>query len=88
MMPAASGSLVGGVGGTQTGVNDLYWILTRVPVDGEDRTVLALYQARADGRGFKLTGVRWVGPDLQLIEFGQEKPSVKEVVDALKKTKK
>ena len=88
MMPMPSGSLVGGVGGAQTGVNDLYWILTRTPVDGEDRTVLALYQAKPDGRGFKLVGVRWVGADLQLIEFGQEKPHVKEVLDELKRQKK
>jgi len=88
MMPLPSGSLVGGVGGTQTGVNDLYWILTRILVDGEDRTVLALYQAKPDGRSFKLVGVRWVGADLQLIEYGQDKPHVKEVLDELKKLKK
>jgi hypothetical protein len=83
--PLPSGSLVGGVGGTQTGVNDLYWILTRVAVDGEDRTVLALYQAR--GPGFKLVGVRWVGPDLQVIEYNQEKPHVRDILEELKKKK-
>jgi len=87
MMPLPSGSLVGGVGGTQSGLNDLYWILTRVAVDGEDRTVLALYQAKADGRGFKLAGVRWVGPDLQIIEYNQEKPHVRDILEELKKKK-
>lgn len=88
VMPLPSGSLVGGVGGAQTGVHDLYWILTKVQVDGEDRTVLALYQALPDGRGFRLTGVRWVGADLQLIEYGQDKPHVKEMLETLKRLKK
>jgi hypothetical protein len=87
MMPLPSGSLVGGIGGTQPGVNDLYWILTRVGVEGEDRTVLALYQAKADGRGFKLVGVRWVGADLQIVEYNQDKPHVSDILEELKKRK-
>lgn len=83
-----SGSLSGGVGGTQTGVNDLYWVLTRIQVEKEERVVLALYQALANGRGFKLAGVRMLGADLQIVEFNQEKPHVKEIVDELKRMKK
>ncbi len=88
LTPLPTGSLVGGVGGTQPNVNDLYWILTRVAVDGEERTVLALYRAGQGSAGFKLAGVRWVGPDLQMVEYAQEKPRVKDVVDELKKLKK
>jgi len=80
-----TGNLSGGIGGTQTGVNDLYWVLTRLPVDNEERIVLALYQALGGGRGFKLVGVRMLSADLQMVEFAGEKPTVKEVINALKR---
>lgn len=69
--------LLGGVGGTQPGVTDLYWVLARVAVGGEERTVLALY--RASPKGFKLDGVRLLNYDLQMIEYQNERPSVKSV---------
>ncbi len=85
-LPAApTGTLSGGIGGTQPGINDLHWVLTRVSVDKEDRVVLALYQAQEGGRGFRLVGVRMLNADLQLVEFGNDKPRVKDIVDALKK---
>lgn len=80
-------SLAGGVGGTQTGVNDLYWVLTKIQVDKEERVVLALYQAQAN-RGFKLAGVRTLSADLQIVEFNQDKPHVREIVEELKRAKK
>lgn len=86
LLPSPAGSLAGGVGGTQAGVNDLFWVLGRVALDGEDRTVLALYQALPRG-GFKLAGVRWLGADLQVIEYGQDRPHVKDVLEALPKKK-
>jgi len=79
------GGFVGGVGGTVAGVNDLYWMLTKVTVDGAERPVLALYQARTEGRGFKLTGVRMLGADLRIIEYGQDHPHVKEILEQLRK---
>lgn len=85
LMPLPEGSLSGGVGGTQAGVSDLFWVLARVAVGGEERTVLALYQASSGGRGFKLAGVRWLGADLQIVELGQERPGVRDVMDALKR---
>jgi len=90
VVPAAlpSGALAGGVGGTQSGVNDLYWVLTRIQVENEERVVLALYQAQANGRGFKLSGVRMLSADLQILEMGQERPHVREVIEELRKAKK
>jgi hypothetical protein len=87
-LPAATfptGGLVGGVGGTVPNVNDLYWVLTKVAVDGAERMVLAQYKALPDGRGFKLTGVRMLSADLQFIDYGQEKPRVKDVLKELQK---
>jgi hypothetical protein len=90
VLPATlqGGSLAGGVGGTQSGINDLYWVLTKVQVEKEDRVVLALYQAQNNGRGFKLAGVRMLSADLQIVEYGQEKPHVREIVEELKRAKK
>ena len=87
VLPATlqGGTLAGGVGGTQAGINDLYWVLTKIQVEKEDRVVLALYQALANGRGFKLAGVRMLSADLQIVDFNHEKPTVKEVMEALKK---
>jgi hypothetical protein len=87
-LPAAAlptGGFVGGVGGASVGVNDLYWVLAKVGVDGQERLVLAQYKALKDGNGFKLTGVRMLSADLQIIEYGQERPRVKDVLEELKK---
>jgi hypothetical protein len=82
-----TGNLSGGMGGTQPGINDLYWVLSKLPVENEERAVLALYQALGGGRGFKLIGVRMLNADLQILEFGGDKPSVKEVFEAIRKQK-
>ncbi|RPH46980.1 MAG: hypothetical protein EHM91_06750 [Planctomycetota bacterium] len=84
LLPLPSGSLTGGVGGTQAGVNDLFWVLARVALEGgEEWTVLALYKATS--HGFKLAGVRRLGADLQIVELNQDKPAVKAVMEALKR---
>ena len=83
-----SGNLSGGVGGTQGGINDLYWVLSKLTVDKEERVVLAMYQAQSGGRGFKLAGVRMLNADLQVIEFEGGKPHVQEVINELKKQRK
>jgi hypothetical protein len=80
-----TGMLSGGIGGTQPNVNDLHWVLTKVNVDKEERVVLALYQAVDGGRGFRLNGVRMLNADLQLLEFKNDGPRVKDIVDALRK---
>jgi hypothetical protein len=79
------GMLAGGVGGTQAGVNDLYWVLGKIALEKEERIVLALYQAQEGGRGFRLIGVRMLNADLQVIEMASDKPRVKEVMDSLKR---
>lgn len=80
-----AGGFVGGVGGASVGMNDLYWVLAKVSVDGQERLVLALYKTLKDGNGFKLTGIRMLGADLQIIEYGQDKPRVKDILEELKK---
>ena len=87
LLPPATfpgGGFVGGVGGTTSGVNDLYWVLTKVSIDGAERMVLAQYRALPNS-GFKLAGVRALSADLQVVEYGQDRPHVKEIIEELKK---
>lgn len=85
--PLKTGDLMGGVGGTQPGVNDLYWVLSKIQVNGEERSVLCLYRAQADGRAFQLIDVRMLNLDLQIVELQakEHRPSVAEVQRALPK---
>jgi hypothetical protein len=69
VLPSAGGGLTGGVGGTTPNVQDLYWVLTKVSVDGQERVVLAQYRAKAEGRGFTLSGMRTLSADFQLVEY-------------------
>lgn len=82
---AQAGPLLGGVGGTQPGIADLYWVLARVAVGAEERTVLALY--RASPKGFKLDAVRLLNYDLQMIEYQNDRPSVKTVKEEAERRK-
>lgn len=88
VLSPAAGGLAGGVGGTAPHVQDLYWVLAKVLVDGQERIALAQYQARPGGKGFLLSGVRMLSADLQLVEYNGDRPSVKDVLEELKKTKK
>jgi hypothetical protein len=85
VMSSNSGNLSGGVGGTAPNIQDLYWVLTRIAVDSQERIVLALYRAKPDGKGFGLAGVRMLSADLQIIEYQQDRPRVKEILEQLKK---
>jgi hypothetical protein len=83
-----AGEPVGGVGGTQAGLNDLYWVLSRIVLAGEERVVLALYRALPGDKGLQLEGVRLLNADLQILEFPPQRPHVKEILDLLEKQKK
>jgi hypothetical protein len=66
-------------------VSDLYWVLGKIALEKEERAVLALYQAQDGGRGFRLVGVRMINADLQIVELGNDKPHVKDVVELLRR---
>ena len=83
----SASAFVGGVGGTAANTNDLFWVLAKVNVDGADRIVLAQYKATTGNSAFRLNGVRMLGADLQILEYAQDKPHVREVLEELKKKK-
>lgn len=85
--PIKTGELTGGVGGSQAGVNDLYWVLSRVLVNGEERTVLCLYRALPGKEGIQLSDVRMLNMDVQLIEYNQNRPRVKEIMEVVERQK-
>jgi len=87
VLSAAAGGLTGGVGGTAPNIQDLYWVLARVIVDGQERIVLAQYHAKSGGAGFTLSGVRMLSADLQIIEYNQDRPRVKDILEELRKKK-
>jgi len=85
LLSPATGGVSGGVGGTAPNIQDLYWVLAKISVDGQERVVLAQYRAKPDGRGFGLSGVRMLSADLQIIEYNQDRPRVKDILEELKK---
>lgn len=82
-----AGDLLAAPGGTQSGINDLFWVLAKANVDGEERVVLCLYRAMANDRGFQLTDVRLLNYDFKIIELNAKGhlPSVNDIRKAVEK---
>lgn len=87
--PGEGGSLpIVATGGSQSNQNDLCWVLTKVrPAKGKERMVLALYRAGKNGEDIALQDVRWIDPDLRIMDLKQDKnsPSVRDVLKELPK---
>ena len=90
--PAAKGSelFVLGTGGVTDNKMDVLWILSKVKMaSGQERTMLAMYQADRNGDQFDLRDTRWIDPDLRHGEWvSTHKPKVEEVWKSLPKADK
>ena len=95
---AGSGGLIMGIGASQQNQNDICWIVykhTVPPKPGSDpkdvvmqkteRISLAAYQISNGARGMKLSAVRDISFDLDILEINNEKPSVKDIVETIRK---
>lgn len=95
---AGTGGLIMGIGASQQNQNDICWIIYKrsvPPKAGTDpnditakkteRIALAAYQIGNGARHMKLAAVRDISFDLDLIELGNDKPSVKDVVETIRK---
>ena len=95
---AGSGGLIMGIGASQQNQNDICWIVykhTVPPKAGSDpkdvvmqkteRISLAAYQISNGARGMKLAAVRDISFDLDILEINNEKPSVKDIVETIRK---
>jgi hypothetical protein len=82
-------------GGSQSQIQDILWIVYKrqQPIKGDregalsksERITLCCYQVENGARKMKLVGVRDISFDVDLLELENDKPSVKEIVEAIKK---
>jgi hypothetical protein len=92
--------LIMGIGASQQNQNDICWVLFKrsaprkaaagsdpkdVVAQKDERISLAAYQIANGGRGMKLAAVRDISFDLDILELANEKPSVKDIVETLRK---
>ena len=91
--------LIMGIGASQQGINDICWVLfkrnaprkaaAKDPKDvvamKDERINLAAYKIDLNGRSMKLVAVRDISFDLDILELGNDKPSVKDIVETLRK---
>jgi hypothetical protein len=89
-----------GVGGSADNRADVVWILKKggAPdwmkfdrgknsIITDERLTLACYQVQNNGRSIRLVAIRDLSYDMQLIELGNDKPHVTDIIEDLKKQK-
>jgi hypothetical protein len=52
----------------------------------DERITLCCYQVLTGGRSIKLCAVRDISFDMDVVEYGNEKPHVKDIIEELKKS--
>ena len=84
-------------GGATANQADILWVINKhkapshvgdakdVVNQKEERITLCCYQVMTGGRKIKLVGVRDISFDLDLMELENDKPTVKDIVEALRK---
>jgi hypothetical protein len=96
---AGSGDMQMYTGGSQTQTQDILWIVYKrnapPPADAKgvvasktERITLCCYQVQNGARQIKLVAVRDISFDMDVVEYGNDKPHVKDIIDELKKSEK
>jgi hypothetical protein len=90
--------LMMGTGGSQTQTQDILWIIHKRPATPNadakgimakaERITLCCYQVQNGARQIKLVAVRDISFDMDIIEYGNDKPHVKDIIDDLRKNEK
>ena len=99
MMQDKGGDMQMYTGGSQTQTQDILWIVYKrnapPPADAKgivaaktERITLACYQVQNGARQIKLVAVRDISFDMDVVEYGNDKPHVKDIIDELKKSEK
>jgi hypothetical protein len=98
MMQAQGESLQMYTGGSQTQTQDIVWVIYKrtAPSKGDEKGILSkseritlcCYQVANGARTMKLVAVRDISFDMDVIEFGNDKPHVKDIIEELKKSEK
>ena len=97
---AGQNGLIMGIGSSSQGINDICWVLFKRPAprkaaagsdpkdvvaQKDERITLAAYQIMNGARSMKLASVRDISFDLDILELANDKPSVKDMVEHLRK---
>lgn len=92
--------LIMGIGASQQNQSDICWVLFKraaprkaaagadpkdVVSQKDERITLAAYQIGNGARSMKLAAVRDISFDLDILEIANDKPSVKDIVETLRK---
>jgi len=91
--------LMMGTGGATTQTADVLWILYKRPggasgagkdtlLSKTEKITLCCYQVANGARNVKLVAVRDISFDMDGVEYGNDKPHVKDIIDELKKNEK
>jgi hypothetical protein len=91
--------LMMGTGGAQTQTQDVLWVIYKRPgttnAGGKDsmlskaeKITLCCYQVMNGARMIKLVAVRDISFDMDIVEYGNDKPRVKDIIEELKKSEK
>jgi hypothetical protein len=88
-----------GIGGSTNNINDLLWVLVKHPApkraagadagivsSKDERMTLCCYQVSNGARSMRLVATRDISFDVDVPEMNNERPSVKTIIEELKKT--
>jgi len=91
--------LMMGTGGAQTQTQDILWVIYKRPgttsgggkeslLTKSEKITLCCYQVANGARMMKLVAVRDISFDMDVVEYGNDKPHVKDIIEELKKSEK
>ncbi len=90
--------LIMGTGGSQTQTQDILWVMFKRAAASKgdkegvlaksERITLCCYQVANGARTVKLVAVRDISFDMDVVEYGNDKPHVKDIIEELKKSEK
>lgn len=85
-------------GGAQNNQNDILWVIFKRPaprkagadtkevLQKDERITVCCYQVGNGARNIKLAAVRDISFDMDVVEYSNDKPHVKDIIEELKKT--
>ena len=95
---AGTGGLIMGIGASQQNQNDICWVLYKrnapvkagsdpkdVVAQKNERISLAAYRIEVNAKQMKLAAVRDISFDLDVLQLANDRPTVKDIVEELRK---
>ena len=95
---SADGGLIIGTGASQQNQNDILWVVYKraaskkagadardIVAQKNERITVAAYKIDVNGRQMKLAAVRDISFDLDLLQYQNDRPAVKDIVEEIRK---